>query len=96
MYELCVVRIPEKVRVSFERLYLLCAFGVIEIVLLLPRSFAVPGRAHGSCMGSCRFDFKGSTRDGPRCTAGTDDKRVHTTHVARVPYRHRVGRTEVG
>jgi len=52
MYELCVVRIPETVRVSFERLYLLCAFGVIEIVLLLPRSFrrspVVPmGRAWG-------------------------------------------------
>jgi len=52
MYELCVVRIPEKVRVSFERLYLLCAFGVIEIVLrcyrVRSRSPVVPmGRAWG-------------------------------------------------
>ena len=65
MYELCVVRIPEKVRVSFERLYLLCAFGVIEIVLLLPvrsRSPVVPPWVVLSCMGSCRFDLRFDSR----------------------------------
>ena len=40
MYELCVVRIPETVRVSFERLYDHSAFWVIEVTGL-QRSFAV-------------------------------------------------------
>ena len=46
MYELCVVRIPETVRVSLKRLYVLCVLGKNVSVRLryadLPRSRVTP------------------------------------------------------
>ena len=83
MYELCVVRIPETVRVSLKRLYVLCVLRV-KLYVLLAFVCGVPaergastGGAAGaspSAVGETASAAAGEpiTRGAGGATAGTD------------------------